>query len=155
MTALTIAPSQFSSQAGGKQIRKGLVQQTTSREQELENYDIRADKSAFEKLGKFRQSLNRDAAPVADLRSEFVSGEESLRARSDYNSDIRKPEVIAPGVKQGRAFLTGNSSLKRADILRNFIKQNNSLTGVTDEQADNLRVTADYTNQDGNLSFAF
>src|SRR5215203_4015154 len=159
MTALTIVPSQFSSQAGGKQIRIGLVQQTTSREQELENYDIRADKSAFEKLGKFRQSLNRDAALVADLRSEFVSGEESLRARVptlkvEYNSDIRTPELIAPDVKQGRAFLTGNSSLKRVDILRNFVKENNSLTGVTDYQADNLRVAADYTNPDGNLSFA-
>jgi Zn-dependent metalloprotease len=72
----------------------------------------------------------------------------------EYNTDIRTPEVIAPDVKQGRAFLTGTSAVKRSDILRSFVKENNSLIGVSDAQADSLIVTADYTNPDGNLSFA-
>src|SRR5215203_2081894 len=159
MAALVIIPYQFSSSASGKLTSKGLFQRTESHEEGLENYDIRADKSAYEKIAGFRQAQSRDAAVVADLRSEFVSGEELLRSRVptlkvEYNSDIRIPEVIAPDVKQGRAFLTGASAVKRPDILRNFVKENNSLIGVSDAQADSLKVTADYTNPDGVLSFA-
>src|SRR5215213_2013999 len=125
MAALVYVPYQFNSSASGKQVTKGLFQQTKSHEEGLENYDIRADKSAIEKIAGFRQSLSRDAALVADIRSEFVSGEELLRSRVptlkvEYNTDIRTPEVIAPDVKQGRAFLTGNSSGKRSEILRGF-----------------------------------
>ena len=71
----------------------------------------------------------------------------------EYNSDIRIPEVIGPDVKMGRNFLTGPSGGSRVDTLRNFAKENNDLVGVTDEQADALRVLTDYTNPDGNLSF--
>ncbi|HEY8559187.1 MAG TPA: M36 family metallopeptidase [Pyrinomonadaceae bacterium] len=157
--ALVLVPYQFSSKAGGKEVKKGLIQRTVSHKEGLENYDIRADKSAFEKLSGFRQSQSRDAAVVADIRGEFVSGEESLRAKVptlkiEYNSDIRTPEVIAPDAKQARAFLTGTSSLKRSEILRNFVKENNALVGISDAQADSLKTTADYTNPDGVLSFA-
>ncbi len=159
MAALVIVPYQFSSSAGGKQVKKGLSQKTESHEEGLENYDIRADKSAVEKIAGFRQAQGKGADLVADIRSEFVSGESVLRSKVptlkvEYNLDIRTPEVIAPDVKQGRAFLTGNSGAKRPDILRNFVKENNSLIGVSDGQADSLKVTADYTNPDGNLSFA-
>jgi len=159
MTALVYVPYQFNSSASGKQVKKGLLQRTESHEEGLKNYDIRADKSAYEKIAGFRQSQNRDAAIVADIRNDFVSGESALRSKVptlkiEYNSDIRTPEVIAPDVKQGRAFLTNVSGEKRADILRNFVKENNALIGVSDSQADNLKVTADYTNPDGNLSFA-
>jgi hypothetical protein len=159
MTGLVYVPYQFSSRAGAKQVRKGLFQRTESHEEGLENYDIRADKSAYEKIAGFRQTQSKDAAVVADIRSEFVSGEETLRSKVptlkvEYNTDIRTPEVIAPDVKQGRNFLTSNSSAKRPDILRNFVKENNSLIGVSDLQADSLKVTADYTNPDGNLSYA-
>ncbi len=159
MAAFVIVPYQFSSSAGGKQVRKGLIQRTESHEEGLENYDIRADKSAVEKVAGFRQAQGKGADFVADLRSEFVSGESVLRSKVptlkvEYNTDIRTPEVIAPDVKQGRAFLTGNSGAKRSDILRSFVKENNSLIGVSDAQADALKVTADYTNPDGNLSFA-
>jgi hypothetical protein len=159
MAALVFVPYQFNSLAGGKKVSKGLLQKTESHEKGLENYDIRADKSAIEKINGFRQAQNKDAALVADIRSAFVSGEELLRTKVptlkvEYNTDIRTPEVIAPDVKQGRNFLTGNSSGKRSEILRNFVKENNSLIGVTNAQADGLKVTADYTNPDGNLSFA-
>jgi hypothetical protein len=159
MAALVILPYQFRSSAGSKQVRKGLIERTASHEEGLENYDIRADKSAIEKIAGFRQAQNRDSAVVADIRSEFVSGEELLRLKVptlkvEYNTDIRTPEVIAPDVKQGRAFLTENSGAKRSDILRGFVKENNLLIGVSDAQVDSLKVTADYTNPDGNLSFA-
>jgi hypothetical protein len=159
MAALVIVPYQFNSSASGKQTRKGLLQRTESHEEGIENYDIRADKAAVEKIVGYRRAQNKDAALVADIRGEFVTGEELLRSRVptlkvEYNTDIRTPEVIAPDVKQGRNFLTGNSSTKRSEILRNFVKENNSLIGVSDAQADALTVTADYTNPDGNLSFA-
>jgi hypothetical protein len=159
--ALVILPFQFRSEAGAKKSsnKQGLLERTVSHEDGLENYDIRADKAAFEKIAAFRQSQSRGAADVADLRAEFVKGEAILRERVptlkiEYNSDIRTPEVVAPDVKQGRSFLTGASSVKRSEILRSFAKENNSLIGTTDQQLDALKVTADYTNPDGNLSFA-
>jgi hypothetical protein len=159
--ALVILPYQFRSEAGGKKssVKTGLIEKTESHEEGLENYDIRADKTAFEKIAGFRQSQSRDAAQVADLRAQFVEGEKALKQRVptlkvDYNLDIRTPEVVAPDVKQGRNFLTGASTAKHSEILRNFAKENNSLIGATDAQLDSLKVTADYTNPDGNLSFA-
>ncbi len=158
--ALIILPYQFSSEAGsGSKNRKGLIERTESHGDGIENYDIRADKSAFEKIAQFRQSSGKDAAAVADIRESFVRGEETLRSKVptlkvEYNLDIRTPEVIAPDVKKGRNFLTSSSGGNRAEILRNFAKENESLIGVSAAQFDGLRVTANYTNPDGNLSFA-
>src|SRR5262249_31392020 len=76
-------------------------------------------------------------------------------AKVEYNSDIRTPEVITPDVwKNNIAWLSPASTLKRSEILRNFVKENNSLIGVSEAQAGSLKVSADYTNPDGNLSFA-
>ena len=158
--ALIILPYQFSSEAGGgSRYAKGLFERTESHGNGIENYDIRADKTAFERIVAFRQSQNKDASFVADIRAKFVLGEDILRTnvptlKVEYNTDIRTPEVIAPDVRQGRAFLTSPSGANRAEILRNFVKENNSLIGVSDAQANSLKVTADYTNPDGNLSFA-
>ena len=158
--ALIIVPTQFRSEAGGKQVKKGLVQKTVSQEEGLENYDIRSDKAAFGKIDGFRQSINKDAVAVADIRSGFTRGEDELRSRIptvkfEYNQDIQIPEVITPDVwRSNIEWLTPASSLKHSEILRNFIKENNSLVGVSIAQADGLRVTADYTNPDGNLSYA-
>ncbi|MCD9185447.1 MAG: M36 family metallopeptidase [Pyrinomonadaceae bacterium] len=159
VSALIFLPSQFRSEANSQGKGKGLNPRTESHDQGLPNYDIRADKSAVEKIEGFRQKAGKNALTVADLRDEFVSGEESLKQRVptlkvEYNTDIRTPEVIAPDVKQGRNFLTPASGGNRAEMLRNFVKDNNALIGVDDAQADSLKVTADYTNPDGNLSFA-
>ncbi|HVE56712.1 MAG TPA: M36 family metallopeptidase, partial [Pyrinomonadaceae bacterium] len=163
MAALFILPNQFSSLAGGKQVRKGLFQQTKSHEEGLENYDIRNDvksEAVAEAFAKYRDTVGKDSAMVADIRGNFVRGEEQLRSRIptvkfEYNTDIRTPEVITPDVwKDKIEWLSSPSVMKRSDILRNFIKDNNSLIGVSDAQADALKVTADYTNPDGNLSYA-
>ena len=163
MAALFILPHQFSSLAGGKQLKKGLFQQTKSHEEGLDNYDIRDDaksEEVAEAFARYRQSLNKDAALVADIRSEFVRGEEQFKSRFptakvEYNSDIRTPEVMTPDVfKDKIEYLSQPSSLKRSDILRNFVKENNSLIGVTDAQANALKVSADYTNPNGYMSFA-
>jgi subtilisin-like proprotein convertase family protein len=134
---------------------------TRSHDPNLPNYDIRTDKNeeVVDALVKFRQASGKDASAIVSVRNGFIAGEEALRQRVpslkiEYNDDIRIPEVISPDVKQGRNFLTGSSDVKRSEILRNFVKENNNLIGVNDEQANQLKVAADYTNPDGNLSFA-
>ncbi len=137
---------------------KGLVSQTSSHENDLPNYDIRTDKSSFEKIVAFRNASGKSAVEIADTREGSVAGERRLRQiiptlKVEYNIDLRIPEVIGPDVFQGRAFLTRSSTAKRSDILKGFLKQNADLFGSTAEHIDNYIVAADYTNPDGNLSF--
>jgi len=155
---LFIAPNLFRSEAGNS--GKGLIVRTESHVPGLENYDIRNDKAAFEIKDRFRQQTGKDASSIADVRDSFVRGEDELRTRIptlkvDYSTDLRIPQVITPDVwKTEIARLTSPSTEKRSEILRNFIRQNTSLIGVSDNQVNDLIVTADYTNPNGYLSFA-
>ncbi len=135
--------------------------QTTSFDPTLPYYDIRTDKSntAVEALNRFNNQAGKNVFEINNARQNFVIGEKSLRNRvptliTEYNEDLKIPEVISPSVKQKLAFLTSASSNKNSEILRDFLNQNNNLFGVSDTQASQLKVTADYTNPDGNLSFA-
>ncbi len=156
LTAVFILPFQMRSNAA-----KGMVQRTESHEADLPNYDIRSDKSAYDKIAAFRTNLGKNASQIADARESFVRGENSLRQqvptlKVEYNTDIRIPEVIAPDVKQGRAFLTGPTTPSRtshANVLINFLKQNTELVGMDASEIESLKVAADYTNPDGNLSY--
>lgn len=154
ITAIVILPSQFHSEAGEKQNTDNFPTE------EEKIYDIRQDKKQYEVLAGFRGSIGKNAAFVADTREAFVRGEEALLtripyAKVEYNTDIRTPEVITPNVWQKDIrFLSAPSSLKRSEILRGFLAQNNDLVGVTDAQAADLNVAADYTNPDGDLSYA-
>ncbi|MCS6873352.1 MAG: M36 family metallopeptidase [Pyrinomonadaceae bacterium] len=164
LVGIMFVPQLFQSEASEKngKPKKGLFQRTESHEEGLENYDIREDKSeaAQEALLKFREKSGKDAAAIADIREGFVRGEENLRRRVpslkvEYNSDIRIPEVITPDVwKAEIERLTEPSQMKRSEILRNFVKQNNELFGVSDSQADALVVLSDYENPAGNMGFA-
>lgn len=153
ITAIVIVPSQFQSEAGEKS-------NTAPEVEEPKMYDIREDKTKYEVLAGFRERNGKNAAFVADNRAAFVRGENAIKARIphvkiEYNTDIRTPEVITPDVWQKDIkFLSAASGAKRSEILRGFLKQNNDLTGVTDDQADQLAVAADYTNPDGNISYA-
>jgi subtilisin-like proprotein convertase family protein len=159
VAALIILPYNFS-QAGNSSKKGGW--RTESHEPGYDNYDIRTDKS--DEAGQFfaasRQSAGLTENLVTDHRKGFVRGEEELRAtvptlKIEYNEDIRIPEVIAPDIDRGTASLTGPSSgVKNSEILRNFIRQNNLLIGVGDVQANQLKATQDYTNPNGDLSYA-
>lgn len=159
VAALAVIPTQFDWEVSSQ--GKGLTQRTESHVEGLENYDIREQQKSPEveqALLKYRDSAGKSASFVADVRDGFARGEESLKTRVpslavEYNSDIRIPEVIGPDVKQGVNFLTGPAAGSRVDMLRNFAKQNSELIGVNDEQVNQLKVTADYTNPDGVLSF--
>jgi len=159
VTAVVVLPYQFGSAASEKGLSKG----TSSQEPDLPNYDIRTDQKSEAVQNYFaatRGSLNQNAAVVADIRENFVRGEDALRTRLphvkfEYNEDIRIPEVITPDVWQSKIeYLSSSSETKRSEILRNFLKENNQLVGISDQQANDLRVTADYTNPDGYMSFA-
>lgn len=157
VTALVIVPFQFITEAGS-QNEQGLVQQTTVNEEGLEYFDIRTDKASRGTIEEFRRASGNDAV-AANIRSKFGDAEADLRLRIptlkvEYNPIFRVPELIAPDIMQGPAFMTGPSGEKRSAILRNFAKTNSELIGMGDEQIDQLKVTADYTNPDGNLSFA-
>lgn len=162
--ALIAIPFQFRSEAGSqsksdKNISKDGLNRTVVSEEPM--YDIREDQSkeSSQRLIEFRQKSGKNAVDVADQRERIARGEAALKQRLpnskvEYNLDIRIPEVISPDVWRSKVdFLTQPSNLKRSDILRNFIKQNNELIGVTNNQVDSLKTFADYTNPDGNLSF--
>lgn len=159
VTAIVVLPYQFGTAASSS---KGLIVRTNSAEEGLPNYDIRTIKgeevaSYFEAA---RNSIGKSAVAVADVREGFTRGEQALKSRLpqvkfEYNADIRIPEVITPDVwKANIEWLSTPTSQKRSEVLRGFVKENNDLVGVSDEQADGLVVTADYTNPDGNLSYA-
>ena len=123
------------------------------------NYDVRTDKTAAATLANFRVRFGKNESNIAAARQTLFAGAAELKRRVptlkvEYNNDLRVAEVIAPDPAQSFAALTGASSAKRSEILRNFLKNNNDLIGVSDTQADNLKVAAEYANPNGNLSFA-
>ncbi len=159
LAAIVIVPGYFRSSAGNAKKPTGLNRQTVSREEGLDNYDVRTDKKAFETMANFRQGANKTASAVAYARDEFVAGEKSLQTKVgklnvEYSESLRSPEVIAPAAELGKTMLTSASQQKHSEILRDFAKSNENLLGVTDAQADTLEVAADYTDPNGNLSFA-
>jgi subtilisin-like proprotein convertase family protein len=160
VTALVAVPSLFRAEVAVK--GEGLFIRTTSSNPSIPNFDIRTEKGdeTTPFLASARASVGKDASAVADVRDSFVDGENALRSRLpqvkfEYNDTLRRPEVITPDVWKAQIeFLSAPSSVKRSEILRSFIHENNSLVGVNDAQANALRVAADYTNPNGNMSFA-
>jgi subtilisin-like proprotein convertase family protein len=161
LAALFALPYQFRSEAGAQKNTnpKGLFDRTETGDDPM--YDIREDQSkeVSQALLEFRQKNGKDALAVASEREKFVRAEEALRQRIpnvkvEYNLDIRIPEVITPDVYRNKIeFLTAPSNVKHSDILRNFIKQNNELVGVDNQQIDSLKTFADYKNPENTLSF--
>ncbi len=163
LAAFLIVPFQFRTQAiNDNSTKSGLVNRTESHVPGLENFDIRTTKSeeVAESLLRFRENSGKTASAIADTRDNFVRGEESLRARVEslkveYSERLRHPEVITPDVyKANVERLTGPSQGKNADNLRNFAKQYDQLIGLDENQIDQLKVIADYTNPRGNMAFA-
>src|SRR5688572_25301457 len=160
VTVLIFAPSQFPSEAGAKK-GNGLFPVTKSHEDGIDFFDIRLNttKEGEQALIQYREKEGKDASFVADQMEKYARAEADLQTRVptlkvEYNQDLRIPEVIGPDVDKGRAFLTTPSHVKRSEILRSFLKENSDLVGMSDDQLDRLGVQADYTNPDGNLSFA-
>ena len=159
LISAVILPDFFRSRAVSGNPGKGLFTRTVSQDPGLPNYDIRMDKKAAEKMAGFRGRAKKNAAAVADIRERQVGGERALQNRVpglkvEYNRDLQIPEVIAPDPQHGKAVMSQASNARRPDVLKGFLKQNKELVGASDEQVADLKVTADYTNPDGGLSFA-
>ncbi len=137
---------------------KGLSHQTRSQDDGVPNYDIRADKRAVEKISSLRSAAGKNAFEIADRRDSMVRAERSLKARIpnlkvEYNAEQQTPEIIATDVSKGKSFLTNSSHGKRWATLKTFLEQNSELVGSGRSNIDKLKVSAEYTNPDGELSF--
>jgi hypothetical protein len=153
MTALAGAPALLfrSSSAAGESAPQ-------TRRDKLENYDIRTDKEAVKNIAAFRAQAGKDTSSARQARQTMKEAEDVLRRsvptlKVEYNEDLKAPEVITPNAALGKNFLTEASTAGRADILRRYLRENDGLIGLRGEQVDDLKLTADYTNPDGNLSF--
>ncbi|MGH9946696.1 MAG: M36 family metallopeptidase, partial [Pyrinomonadaceae bacterium] len=147
-TAAAVSPVFFEASAS---------KDSTDRQDRFGDYDIRIDKNALDKMEEFRNRSSRNAAEIADIRDSFVRGEDVLRSQVPslkvvYNSDLKIPEVIGPDIKQGKAFMSSAATGKRSDILVDFLQNNTSLIGVTDDQVAQLKISADYKNPESDLA---
>lgn len=106
----------------------------------FDNYDIRTDKtdSAAERLRSMRGT------------SRALERRDDTRFKIEYNDDLDVAEIISP-TEFDIPLARRSSNQSRAAVLRNFVANNQALFGVSDP--DRLRLTADYKNPDGNLSF--
>jgi hypothetical protein len=132
--------------------------QTAQHTFDLANYDIRTDKNVAQMIANLRSDLND--ASLASIYEGFKAGEKALQLRVpslkvEYSQETGAPEIIAPDILHGRAFLSeGDSGQRNAETLRDFLKESSELFGLSNAQINELKITADYTNPDGNLSFA-
>ena len=152
VVTLAILPFSFASNsASAKSVERGLP-----------NFDVRLqhDDRSAQVLSSIRDRTGKNASTVAALRSEIANGESSLRSRMpgvvvEYNDRLGSAEVITPNVWDDTAeLLSAPASGDRVQTLRNFIKDVPGLVGLDARQVDDLAITADYVNPDGNLSFA-
>jgi hypothetical protein len=126
----------------------------------FDNYDIRTDKSANAKetLASFIKQSAQTETAIQNAEKQRIRAEEKLRAKIpngkiELSETLHIPEIIAPDVNLKTIFLTPPSNEKRTDILKNFISRNSKLFGLSSAQISQLKMSADYTTPDGNLSF--
>ncbi|MFN0141231.1 MAG: M36 family metallopeptidase [Pyrinomonadaceae bacterium] len=106
----------------------------------LDNYDIRTDKSesTVQALGAMRGT------------SRALERPDDTRFKIEYNDELDVAEVISPAEAESSLARRG-SGQSRATALKNFVANNQAVFGVSD--IDQMRLTADYKNPDGDLSF--
>jgi hypothetical protein len=138
--------------AGGR--KSGQKDQHSKR---FGDYDIRTDKAANEKVAEIRGRSSKNDLDVTNVRQGFGRGEAKLRShipnlKIEYNADLKIPEVIAPEAASGREFLTPPGQERRPDKLRNFLSENEELTGVDRSQVSALKEVSDYKNPENDLA---
>lgn len=157
-TTLFVLPILFETKAIERS-GEGIIRRTSGSDEGLQNYDIRLDKSSYMILADLRSKNGKTAASVADIRDRLAAAEHRLVSRMpdikvEYGRELRQPEVISPAEPLGKAFLTSAASGNRPETLRRFLHENNELFGLFNNQIDDLKVTSDYSNPEGKLSFA-
>lgn len=115
------------------------------------NFDIRDSKDVSDKL-----SPGRSSQDLAAIERKMEAGAARLKKavpglELKTSAMTKAPEIV--GVVNSGQKLTGRSSSPRASIVRNFIAANSDLYGLSPAQVNGLKVTADYRNPAGNLSW--
>ena len=157
-TAFVLVPVFFVSQAQTKGGGKGLAERTDSHANGILNYDIRLDKNSILKRGELRMRDDVGAGAVADLRDNFAVGEKKLKLRMpdlkiEYSPETGVPEIIGPDARTEKAYLEAARGGDNVQTLRNFLRANNDLVGVSKVQVDDLVTVADYKNPEGEMSW--
>ncbi|MBV9240935.1 MAG: hypothetical protein JO314_02905, partial [Acidobacteria bacterium] len=137
------------------QKKQGLF---TRHDEGLENYDIRRDKTAGDKIANFRHRARRADETVAAVRDRQSYGVENLKRRVsalkvDYDEVMHTPEVIGPDVRDGKDFLTKSVAADHSVALKSFIKDNADVVGLDPSEVADLKTKADYADPNGRLSF--
>ncbi|MEZ5429288.1 MAG: M36 family metallopeptidase [Pyrinomonadaceae bacterium] len=124
------------------------------------NYDIRLDQTKAARqvaadlaslAGKDQNTIEKNKKKLVRAADDLISKIPGLKI--EYNPNGQTAEVISPESSGKSFFLTAPSNQKRPAILRDFLRQNRAVFGLDPNQIDDLKVTADYANPDGVLSF--
>lgn len=146
MIAVALAASRLAPVSAGPETPSSRSDRQTR------NFDIRANitQGHLAALGAESATGERIASSSGDSERRFEAGRNPIRVERD--PILGMPELIVPENPDGR--LQEPSPLGRADRLRKYIAGRAGLYGAADETVGSLRVTADYRNPDGRLSFA-
>ena len=118
---------------------------TDNKISEIENYDIRTQKSdeAQKNLEKFIRESGKDSSLISAERKNVRRTVEELKTNKrwkiEYNEDLRTPEIIAAEIGKDANLLTASSVEKRDKILRRFLRENSALFGLDETQIDRTR----------------
>ncbi|MGB7069243.1 MAG: M36 family metallopeptidase [Pyrinomonadaceae bacterium] len=129
-----------------------------------ENFDIRYDhpKEKMAVADRLKQNSLAEGSERSDAlvkRAETMKEAEAKLARKipdlqvKYNEELRSPEIV--GVSKGKRFLTPPSGKVLEKVLRDFLRSNQSLYGLGDQELDQYKERVTATNPDGNLSWVF
>ena len=126
----------------------------------LSNFDIRSSetKDAHLKLDAHRQKLtSQQRTRQAQVKQGITEAKEALQ-NGETSGEVMlspltgAPEIVSTSLASGR-FLTAASSQGRDQIVRDFLRSNTRLFGLTPEQIGQLEISADYMNPNGNLGW--
>ncbi len=123
------------------------------------NYDIRDDASepARSLVEKKRQSIDqRQKNDLAGLEQRMKKAHTSLKKTNpsvdvSMNEQTGMPETV--GVISSKQKLTDSSAARRSDIVRGFLAKQSDLFGLTASDVAQLKLTAEYENPAGNMSW--
>jgi hypothetical protein len=117
----------------------------------LRDHDRQALDSTFEVALYSQTSVETDLKEIARAANDFRS--ETTGAAIEFNTLLGNVEVIGKDEFASQVTLTAPSTLSRVEILKRFLRQNAGLFAIDPSNINNLRVTADYSNPAGNLSY--
>ncbi len=145
--------------AGNLVLRAANTPRTQRTTPGLANFDLRTDASPEARLRRagLRQKLTPQQRVLAANTRQAIQQAKSVLT-SDNSADVvlseltGGPEIVSASLASER-LLTPPSSLRREQIVRDFVQTNATLYGLTAGQIAQLSVTADYLNPTGNLGW--